>query len=166
MNLEAEIFVDINYPSWENTFPRIDQFVKVVTFEALMFLGIKGDVELGVMLTSDEKVKKYNLQYRGINSATNVLSFQQEFLGRLPSEAPQLLGDLIFGYQIIMKESYEQNKLLSEHLAHLIVHGVLHLIGYDHIDNKNAILMEKKEAEILGILGFSDPYKLEGNLNY
>tara|TARA_Y100000590_G_scaffold391684_1_gene468549 strand:- start:2404 stop:2904 length:501 start_codon:yes stop_codon:yes gene_type:complete len=166
MNIEAEIFVDINYPSWENTFPMVGQFVKVVIFEALMLSDIKGEVELGVMLTSDEVLKKYNLKYRGVNSATNVLSFQQEFSDMIRGKNPQPLGDLMLGYQIIMKESYEQNKLLSHHLAHLVVHGFLHLIGYDHTDTKDATLMEKKETEILGILGFSDPYKLDNNLNY
>ena len=165
MILEAEILVDISYSPWKDTFPEVEQFVKVITIDTLNFLDVKGYVEIGVMLTSNNEVKKYNLRYRGIRSPTNILSFSQEEVNIFPGLIPKYLGDLVLGYQIIMKESFEQNKLLTAHLAHLLVHGVLHLLGYDHAKNNEASLMEKKETEILKILGFSDPYEFSKNVN-
>lgn len=114
--------------------------------------------ELTVRLVDEAESQQLNSDYRGKDKPTNVLSF--------PFEAPpgielDLLGDLVICRQVVEREAEEQNKTLSAHWAHMVVHGCLHLLGYDHIDDSEAEEMESLETEIMQKMGFSDPYAAE-----
>ena len=116
------------------------------------------NAELTVRIVDTEESHQLNHDYRGKDKPTNVLSF--------PFEAPpgmelDLLGDLIICRQVVEKEAEEQNKPLLAHWAHMVVHGSLHLLGYDHIEDDEAEEMESLETEIMQAMGFEDPYILE-----
>ncbi|WP_260259139.1 rRNA maturation RNase YbeY [Vibrio intestinalis] len=111
--------------------------------------------EVTVRIVDQQESHQLNLEYRGKDKPTNVLSF--------PFEAPpgiemDLLGDLIVCRQVVEQEAIEQEKPLSAHWAHMIVHGSLHLLGYDHIEDDEAEEMESLETEIMQSMGFEDPY--------
>lgn len=111
--------------------------------------------EVTIRLVDEEESHQLNHDYRGKDKPTNVLSF--------PFEAPpgielDLLGDLIICRQVVEREAIEQNKPLMAHWAHMVVHGSLHLLGYDHIEDDEAEEMESLETEIMQGMGFKDPY--------
>ncbi|PSW59627.1 rRNA maturation RNase YbeY [Photobacterium leiognathi subsp. mandapamensis] len=115
----------------------------------------QADAEVTIRLVDEADSHELNLEYRGKDRPTNVLSF--------PFEAPpgielELLGDLIICRQVVEKEALEQNKPLKAHWAHMVVHGSLHLLGYDHIEDDEAEEMEGLETEIMQNMGFVDPY--------
>ena len=119
--------------------------------------------ELSVVLTNDEGIRALNKTYRHQDKATNILSFPQlededDFLKALAAQKPLVLGDLVLAYETFKKEALEQNKSFHDHLAHLFVHGTLHLFGYDHIDEEEAQEMEELEIDILEDLSISNPY--------
>lgn len=114
--------------------------------------------EVTVRIVDNEESHQLNLEYRGKDKPTNVLSF--------PFEAPpgielDLLGDLVICRQVVEQEAKEQNKTLQAHWAHMVVHGSLHLLGYDHIEEDEAEEMESLETELMQKLGFEDPYLAE-----
>lgn len=114
--------------------------------------------EVTVRLVDEAESHELNLTYRGKDKPTNVLSF--------PFEAPPgielpLLGDLIICRQVVEQEAIEQEKALEAHWAHMVVHGSLHLLGYDHIEDDEAEEMESLETEIMHGLGYPDPYLAE-----
>lgn len=108
--------------------------------------------ELAILLTSDEAVRAMNDQYRQIDKPTNVLSFPAS---GLPGEH---LGDIALAFGVCSREAAEQGKSLAAHLQHLVAHGALHLVGYDHEDDADAEAMEARERQILAGLGIADPY--------
>ena len=110
-------------------------------------------------MTNDDNIKKINSRFRKINKVTNVLSFRQNeerFLRN--SEKYLILGDIVISLEKISSEAKEQNKDFSDHLVHILVHGLLHLLGHDHENEKEAAIMEKKEILILSKLSIADPY--------
>ncbi len=121
---------------------------------------------VSIILTDDTNVQTLNKNYRGKNKPTNVLSFPQINLQKfrrtaldifpLKSEIP--LGDIALAFQTIRRECLTQDKSLENHVIHLIVHGTLHLLGYDHKRHRDAATMEKLECDILRSLGYPDPY--------
>lgn len=117
--------------------------------------NFQAHAEVTVRIVDTQESHNLNLQYRGKDKPTNVLSF--------PFEAPpgvelNLLGDLIICRQVVEQEAKEQQKPLLAHWAHMVVHGSLHLLGYDHIDDNEAEEMESLESEFLMSMGFQDPY--------
>ena len=117
--------------------------------------GFNQDTEIVVRIVDEQESAELNEQYRHKSGPTNILSF--------PVEVPEgielnLLGDLVVCAPILEKEALEQHKTLSDHWAHIIVHGVLHLLGYDHLDDEEAELMENKEIAILKQLTIKNPY--------
>ncbi len=116
--------------------------------------------ELTVVLADDRLLRRLNREYRGQDRATNVLSFAglDAPLGVRP-EMPRLLGDVILARETIFREARAQNKAPSEHLSHLVVHGVLHLLGFDHETETQAETMETVECAVLAGLGIADPYR-------
>lgn len=121
--------------------------------------------ELTLRLVDDTEMQALNEQYRGKLGSTNVLSFAQENEFDFPSleglsddEQPNLLGDIVICHSVIVREAHEQNKHLFDHYAHMVTHGVLHLHGFDHIDDHSAAEMEALEAQILSLSGIENPY--------
>jgi probable rRNA maturation factor len=114
-----------------------------------------GAAELSVVLTDDAAQRALNREWRGIDKPTNVLSFPQiEPFGPVSG----LLGDVTLARETLEREAGEMGIAFPDHLTHLVVHGVLHLLGYDHIEPADALVMEPLETQILGGLGIADPY--------
>jgi probable rRNA maturation factor len=113
--------------------------------------------EVSVVLGDDALLRRLNRQWRRIDAATNVLSFPSLDM-ELPPKAPFLLGDVVVAFETVSREAQEQGKDLADHLRHLVVHGILHLLGYDHDEPGEAEQMEALETRVLARLGVSDPY--------
>jgi probable rRNA maturation factor len=114
--------------------------------------------ELSVRIVDAEEGQALNEQFRGSTGATNVLSFP--FENESPEPLP-LIGDIVICAPVVAKEAREQNKALNAHWAHMMIHGVLHLLGYDHQNENDANLMETLETEIMQGLGFPPPYSCQ-----
>ena len=137
------------------TRPQVRKWV----LAALTGAGRRFDSEVAIQLVDAPEGQAMNLQYRHKDYATNVLSFPAEVPEGLPEDFdfPQL-GDLVICAPVVAREAAEQGKKLDDHYAHLTVHGVLHLLGFDHIDDAEAEEMEALERVILAGLGIADPY--------
>ena len=116
--------------------------------------------ELYIRIVDTDEGRALNRDYRGKDYATNVLSFPVELP---PGIALPLIGDLAICAPVVAREAKEQSKLPRDHWAHMTVHGVLHLLGYDHIEDAEAEAMEALETRILAGLGIADPYAVEGD---
>lgn len=115
--------------------------------------------EICLRIVDEAEGRALNRQWRGKDSATNVLSFPGSVPPGLPaSSTAELMGDVVLCAPVVAREARAQNKPLVHHWAHLVVHGVLHLRGFDHIQPPSAALMERREREILDGLGIPDPY--------
>ena len=114
--------------------------------------------ELAIVLTDDSAIRQLNRLWRGIDAATNVLSFPSK---RAAGEPPHL-GDIVLAYETVAREASAEGKPFAHHLAHLVVHGFLHLIGYDHDKDSDAEAMEQTERKILSRLNIPDPYRHPG----
>ena len=120
-------------------------------------------VEISVRLTSDEEVRALNSEWRGKDKPTNVLSFPLAEADELdnPGEGPELmLGDIVLAKGVCEREAEERAIPMERHATHLLVHGTLHLLGYDHMDDDQAADMEGREVRALARLGIDDPYRV------
>jgi len=117
-----------------------------------------GTYEVTLVLTDDKEMQELNSTWRGKDAPTNVLSFPLE---EEVSE-PGLLGDVVLAYETTLKEAREANLALADHVSHLVVHGVLHLVGFDHEEDEEAERMENLERTALASIGIADPYADEG----
>lgn len=128
--------------------------------------GTSAAIEISVRLTSDEEVHKLNSQYRQQDKPTNVLSFPMvqpdliESLGNT-DDGEILLGDIVLAHGVCAREAEDRKVSLQDHATHLIVHGVLHLLGHDHMDDAQAEAMESIEQAAMAALGLHDPYPIE-----
>ncbi|MDR5905707.1 rRNA maturation RNase YbeY [Franzmannia qiaohouensis] len=125
---------------------------------ALAHAGERDRDELSVRFVDADESQTLNRDYRGKDAPTNVLSFGVELP---PGVDLPLLGDLVICHPVVVREASEQHKPLGDHYAHMVVHGTLHLLGFDHIDDAEAEHMEQLEREILAALGIADPYRSE-----
>jgi probable rRNA maturation factor len=114
--------------------------------------------ELAILLTDDSAIRSLNRQWRGIDAATNVLSFPSKQAGGAPPHGGDHVGDIVLAYETITREAGTERKPFAHHVAHLAVHGYLHLMGYDHEREKEANAMEETERRILRRLAIPDPY--------
>lgn len=126
-------------------------------------LGFTGGFDLAVLGCNDARIAGLNSEFRARALPTNVLSWPSEERARAPGEAPlppsqEELGDIAIAFETCTREAREQGKDFEAHVQHLLVHAMLHLLGYDHIDEKDGALMEGLEVEVLGKLGIADPY--------
>jgi probable rRNA maturation factor len=110
--------------------------------------------EIAVAIATKAEIQNFNKDYRNLDKPTNVLSFPSG----VPTEIADILGDIIICFEVVEIEAQEQNKTFENHLIHMLVHGFLHLLGYDHIDEKDATKMENLEIEILSELKIANPY--------
>ena len=117
------------------------------------------EADLAIRIVGSKEGRALNRHYRGKDSATNVLSFPAELPDGLPEDMKMpLLGDILLCAPVIAREAREQKKPLAAHYAHMTVHGALHLLGWDHDDDREAECMERLEREILAEMGIADPY--------
>jgi probable rRNA maturation factor len=120
----------------------------------------QGPVELSIVLADADRQQQLNRRYRGRDISTNVLAFPAwDPAEQAPSTAPILLGDVVLALEVVAAEASEQGKPIADHLGHMVVHGVLHLLGYDHDTQSQAQVMEALERSILHELGVPDPYR-------
>ncbi len=171
---QISIVVTVLTPAWRDTLSEAEPLARRAARAALAAaeegvakegVALPGEVEVGLVLADDATLGRLNRQYRGVEGPTNVLSFAASegaaSEGSAPeSSGPLLLGDVVLAYETVRRESEEQGKRLSDHLCHLVVHGVLHLLGYDHGTEAQAAAMERLEIAALAGLGVSDPYVL------
>ena len=122
------------------------------------YIGCK-PAEVSVVLANDILVKSLNCKYRGRDEPTNVLSFPTAIKETPHADIPILLGDIIVAYETVVDESYVEGKSLRDHFYHLIVHGMLHLLGFDHQVSTDANVMEATEVEVLQKLNIANPYQ-------
>jgi probable rRNA maturation factor len=114
--------------------------------------------DISVALLSDARMRTLNRRFRGKDTPTNVLSFPAFAADALPAAGPAMLGDIALAFETTAREAAAEGKAFAAHLAHLTVHGVLHLLGYDHLKERDAVAMENLERRILGRLDIPDPY--------
>ena len=138
----AEIIIDEE--SWQPT-KNIAEIMASVTKELL-----KEPQEISILLTNDSHIRNLNLDFRGQDKPTNVLSF--------PSDEEFYLGDIAISYNTLAREAEEQDKDFLHHFIHMLIHGILHLLGYDHETDDEALEMEAKEIKILEDRGIKNPY--------
>lgn len=153
LQLDTQLAVEV-----ENGLPTDNQFALWAT-AALKTPSVSYDEspepELTIRIVDEAESQQLNHEYRGKDKPTNVLSFPFEAPAHVPIP---LLGDLIICKQVVEREALEQDKPLSAHWAHMVVHGCLHLLGYDHIEDEEAEEMEGIERVVMNDLGFEDPY--------
>jgi probable rRNA maturation factor len=148
------IDIVIESPLWSSQ-PDAAAVLRRAIGEATKMTGTAGPGELAVMLCDDAAMRELNGRWRGRPEPTNVLSF--------PAAAgSQTLGDIAVAYETTAREAEAEGKPFSDHLAHLAVHGFLHLLGYDHQSDAAAAAMERLEVAILARLGVADPYAKDG----
>ena len=122
----------------------------------------KGDAELAIVLTSDAVVRRLNRTYRGKDKPTDVLSFPAWSADEPSREGDCTLGDVVIAHGVAARDAKADSKPLEAHLTHLVVHGVLHLLGYDHMRDDDAAVMERLEISVLKKLGLPNPYDRPG----
>ena len=158
----------IEHAAWRKSLPQIETRAKKWARAALLFAqSPKRNLSLSLVFTDDRRMAKLNKNFRKISKPTNVLSFPQFSPRELKSLSDHTinLGDVIVAYETVRREAKDQDKDLEHHTAHMAVHGVLHLLGYDHGAEKEAQKMEKVERRILSVFNIEDPYVLNGDKN-
>lgn len=154
MSVETDIVV--SSPAWE-AFADLDALTERVVRQSVTTSGAKlaEDCEVCVTFCDDAAIRRLNAQWRGQDKPTNVLSFPTP--GTLATKP--LLGDIVIAHETVEREAREQDKTLHDHVAHMVIHGFLHLIGYDHENRLEAETMEALERRIAAALGLADPYE-------
>ena len=151
--------VTVSCYAWFDDCPHAAAIAADAAQAALRDSGGAGQFIVDVMLADDAEQRHLNRIYRGKDTPTNVLAFPQGAPGSPRSDQPVLLGDVVLAFETVHREAAEQNKPLANHLRHLVVHGVLHLLGFDHENAADAAAMEAHEIKILAGLGVPDPYR-------
>jgi probable rRNA maturation factor len=145
------IDIEVEDVAWTQALPQAEQVVRAAVEATLASEGADGE-GVSLLLTNDLAQQALNARFRGQDRPTNVLSFPA------PTNPERFLGDVALAFETCAREAAEQGKPLAHHLQHLTAHGVLHLLGYDHVTDAEAQAMEGLERTILAGLGISDPY--------
>jgi probable rRNA maturation factor len=162
----AGIEIDTRCERWVSLCPDAERLLRAAAGLALAEgakaagIAFETPVELSISLLDDAEQRRLNRDWRGVDRATNVLAFPSWEPGvPAPAGAPLLLGDVALAAETVAREAAAQGKPVADHLSHLVVHGILHLIGYDHRSDHEAAAMEELEISILAELGVADPYR-------
>ncbi len=152
--------IEVEAEGWDAV-PGLDALCRRAAEAALAALpdGPSGDLGATLLLADDAALRALNRDFRGQDKATNVLSFPAP-AGPAVAGRPRHLGDLALGFETVARESLDEGKTLADHAAHLVVHGVLHLLGHDHGTDREADAMEGIEVAALARLGIPDPYRV------
>jgi len=151
--------IDVEDEAWHGL-AGLDDLALTSIEAALAAAGLSSDdCEVAVLFTDDASMAEINAEWRGKNQPTNVLSFPAPRDTPVPAGEARPLGDIVLAHGVIAREANEQGKALRAHVAHLMVHGTLHLLGYDHETDVEAEAMEALETSILKGLGIADPYE-------
>jgi probable rRNA maturation factor len=154
MSPRVEVTIESgDWPDVADIAPLVSRAVSAAA--AASGLVFAADAEVSVLLTDDEKIRALNAAWRGIDKATNVLSFASG----APAEQAVLLGDIAIACETVQTEAAFLHISLLDHLTHLIIHGFLHLVGFDHETDTDAEEMENLERAILARFGIADPYR-------
>lgn len=148
MSIKLNIFIEDQ--RWKLDFP-----IKEIENEITKTLENKNKGSISIIFTNDSSIRKLNKDYRNKDCPTNVLSFPNSYD---MIEFSEELGDVFLAFETINKESIEYLKSFKEHSTHMIIHGILHILGYDHINDLDALIMENYESLIMKNLGFVDPW--------
>lgn len=157
-----QIDIAIHTENWKSIYGD-ENVLNALCEKAIFKCGTIGSLEwpqmaeLSIVFTDDTKISEINGEWRKLHKPTNVLSFPGDDVEVGESAGP-MIGDIIFAFETIEREANEQNKTFENHLTHLLVHGFLHLFGYDHINDDEAEIMESLETKILASLEIDDPY--------
>ena len=149
------IEIEIEEPAWSQALPDVEALAHAAALAALAQDGAQ-DEGVVLLLADDAAVQELNARFRDKDKPTNVLSFPA------PHNPERHLGDVALAYGVCAREAAEQGKPLAHHLQHLVAHGVLHLLGYDHMSDDEAEAMEGLERIVLAGLGIPDPYQADG----
>jgi probable rRNA maturation factor len=152
---QVEIDVIVRSARWRQR-PTAKTIVKRAVLAAAAAVSTP-PTELAIVLSDDSAIQTLNRDWRGKNAPTNVLSFPAAAAGKSRS-VPPYIGDIVIAYQTVAREAVAEGKPFNHHLAHLAVHGFLHLLGYDHENDRDAQKMERLERKILKRLAVPDPY--------
>jgi probable rRNA maturation factor len=151
--VSASVDITIEAGDWHKI-PGAEAAVRRAVDKALADAGPSA-CEISILLSDDASIRTLNRTWRGKDTATNVLSFPA---ADPDQDGPRLLGDVVLAFETIAREAAAEGKPVEDHLSHLAVHGVLHLLGFDHERDEDAEAMEARERTILARLGISDPY--------
>ena len=157
--MKPNIEIAESSPLWRGL-PDIEKLTARAVDASLAASGIAilDGAEISLQLADDAQIRALNAQWRGVDKPTNVLSFPAAPRAKLA--AAPLLGDIVLSFETAEREAAEEGKTLADHCVHLVVHGFLHLLGFDHEDAAEADRMEALETSILAKLGIADPYAL------
>ena len=162
MTLAAASVIDVNTScgAWDDALPDAAGLAETAGALALRHGEAPAAAVVDITLTDDDEQRTLNRTWRGKDAPTNVLAFPAaDPAVPVPDSAPLLLGDVVLAFETVRREAIEQEKPLADHLRHLVVHGVLHLLGHDHENAADAAIMEAREIAILAELGVPNPYR-------
>ncbi|NKB20425.1 MAG: rRNA maturation RNase YbeY [Alphaproteobacteria bacterium] len=152
------VVVDLQCSAWNELVPDAQERCHSAAMAAFDTVGaLSVGAEVSVVLANDAFIRSLNKSWRQQDKPTNVLAFPCEELGH-SSDAMRLLGDIVIASGVVEREALDEDKDVGHHLAHMVVHGTLHLLGYDHIADDEATRMEAFETKALAVLGIDDPY--------
>lgn len=151
--------VDVQFACEDAGVPEVEAIQEWVEFAAVRSSRLPaGENDFAVRVVGEAEIQTLNQLYRNKDSATNVLSFPAGDIAGLPADAARQMGDIVVCASVVRDEALRQDKQIADHWAHMLVHGTLHLLGFDHGADKDAEEMEHLEAAILGSRGIADPY--------
>ena len=160
----SELDISVADPEWNGSFLDVEAIAKRAVQITMKLAHLPPEVrnreiEASIVLANDDLIQILNREYRKMDKPTNVLTFATlDSKDPLPADGPFPLGDIIMSYQTIDREAREQGKFFKDHYTHMLVHGCLHLLGYDHQNDDEATIMETLEIRILEKMNIQNPY--------
>jgi probable rRNA maturation factor len=160
--MSYEIDIALQCPAWEKSISDIEALTHdTITAVLKQVLPKQTNIEISIVLSDDDFIQNLNNTYRNKDKPTNVLSFPMTAKAELKKKQFLSLGDIIIAHETILAEAKEQHKDVTAHFRHMLVHGCLHLLHYDHETEKEASTMEKLEISLLHNMGIKNPYETE-----